>query len=119
MLDFDALAQPFAPGWGGDELSKAMLQLLIGCDGDRAAAGALGRGAIGAHRTSGTCSGIEFDDLTEGEWLGLSRRTRDGAGAHVDGEVAFAEAFGLRETHGLQRTSPPRAKTSVASGLLM
>ena len=30
MLDFDALAQPFAPGWGGDELSKAMLQLLIG-----------------------------------------------------------------------------------------
>ena len=96
-----------------------MLQLLIGCDGNRAAAGALGRGAIGAHRTSGTCSGIEFDDLTEGEWLGL-------AAGHVMVRVRMLMAksllrkpFGLRETHGLQRTSPPRAKTSVASGLLM
>src|SRR5438046_2455782 len=93
MLDFDALAQSFAPGGGGDELSKAVLQALVVRDGNRAATAAVGRRAVGAHRTSGTCAGIEFDDLTERERLGLSRRTRDGARAHVDAEVAFAEAF--------------------------
>src|SRR6185437_1233699 len=93
VLDFDALAQPFAPGRRGGELSKPVLQWLILCDGDRAATVAFGGCAGGAQRTLGACAGIEFDLLAERERLGLSRRTGDGARSHVDGEVAFAEAF--------------------------
>ena len=106
MLDFDALAQPLAPCGRGDELSKAVLEPLVVCDGDRAATGAVGRRAVGAHRTSGACAGIEFHDLTEREWLGLSRRTRDGARSHVDGEVAFAEAFRVARAPRLAEDFP-------------
>src|SRR6185437_4089060 len=106
VLDFDALAQPFAPGRRGDELSKPVLQWLIMCDGDRAATVAFGGCAGGAQRTSGACTGIEFNLLTERESFGLSRRTRDDARAHVDGEVALAEALRIARDSGLAEDFP-------------
>src|SRR5690349_7452239 len=106
MLDFDALAQPFAAGRRGNELSKPMLQRFIVCDGDRTATAAFGRRAVGAHRTPGTCAGIEFDVLTEREWFGLSSRAGDGARAHVDREVALAEALRIARDPGLAEDVP-------------
>src|SRR5271155_1650789 len=91
VLDFDALAQAFAPRGRCNELSQAMLELLIVRDREGSPGTVRRRSALGAQRALSARGGIELDDVAGDERLDLARGASDGARAHVDREVALSE----------------------------
>src|SRR5580704_2445355 len=101
MLDFDALAQAFAPGGRRNELSEAMLELLIVRDRQGSSGSRRRRGALGAQRARSAGGGIELDDVAWDEGLDLARGASDRARAHVDREVVLAEQVAVARDPGL------------------
>src|SRR5580658_3612635 len=103
VLDFDALAQTFAPRGRRNKLSEAMLERLIVSDRN-GAPGTRGRqGALGAQRALGARGGIELDNVAGDERLDLARGTGDRARAHVDREVALSEDLPVARDPGLAK----------------
>src|SRR5438445_13863140 len=91
MLDAGAFSESLPATRSRNQLSKPLLQLFVASDADGATSAGRGHGAANAHGAVGADLGIELDDGSRSEALGLAGRTGDGEVAHVDVEVAFGE----------------------------
>src|SRR5438445_13469901 len=91
MLDAGAFSESLPATRSRNQLSKPLLQLFVASDADGATSAGRGHGAANAHGAVGADLGIELDDGSRREALGLAGRTGDGEIAHVDVEVAFGE----------------------------
>jgi len=111
VLDRDSLAQLFAAGRRGSELSQTLLEKLVLGDGYGATSLRPGVGAFRPQRARSAGLDGKLDLGSEGDGLLFAGRAGDRAVAHVERECVFTEVLAVL---GEPRTADDLAATRRA-----
>ena len=100
-------------------LRNFLLERLVLCDRHAVAFAGRRLRAVRAKQAGPAYFGVEVHGLAGLERLHFARRTRDGASAQVDVEIALGDQARLsaRCPHGFENTEPPRLITAATIGL--